>query len=708
MATETATIENTDPEGQKLEARLRDEEALRKLGSAMRAKFAAYSSDRRETEDQWLRNLRQYLGKYDPDVPIDSDQSRAYPKITRVKVVSMVSRLMSLLFPADEANWSLEPSPVPALDEQRLQRMLEAWAARDPQAEVTQESLDKFLVDYAAERTRRLSEIITDQLNDVGDKDARDYSTLVRRVVASAVKFSMGVLKGPMTIETSERRVRIDPLTRLPTISQETRYRPYFEFVPVWDYYPDMSAKSFDQMDGQFQRHVFSKHQLLALAKRGDFDTKAIRDFIASNPDGNCTRQNHETQMSTLSNEKAPTVANKYEVLEWWGHVSGGDLAAAGVEVPEELHTAEVKATLWLLGESVIKAARDPFPDGARMYHQFIFEDDEVNLCGSGLPPIVRDSQLAVSTAARMLMDNAAVACGPQVEVDENLLAAGQDARVRPFQVWRKDEDAPPNSGNAVRELKFDAHIGELLQVVRTFKGLADEETFVGPMTGGDMANAPSEAMRTTGGASMLMGNAALPFRDIVRNFDAFTASVIYSLVKWNELFNVDEDIFGDVRPVPRGATSLIAKELRAFALDNLANTMTEDERLYIDMKALARHRLLVRDLPLNELMVSDEEAERREQAREQERQAQMQLQNQMLQEQIAGLRADAFKATTQGQKNLDAGQVAVFNAVAAALEKGIDPNAIVQFIEATTPAALPDPANPGGEAGDRVPGLAL
>lgn len=708
MATETATIENTDPEGQKLEARLRDEEALRKLGSAMRAKFAAYSSDRRETEDQWLRNLRQYLGKYDPDVPIDADQSRAYPKVTRVKVVSMVSRLMSLLFPADEANWSLEPSPVPELDEQRLQRMLEAWAARDPQAEVTQESLDKFLVDYAAERTRRLSEIITDQLNDVGDKDARDYSTLVRRVVASAVKFSMGVLKGPMTIETSERRVRIDPLTRLPTISQETRYRPYFEFVPVWDYYPDMSAKSFDQMDGQFQRHVFSKHQLLALAKRGDFDTKAIRDFIASNPDGNCTRQNHETQMSTLSNEKAPTVANKYEVLEWWGHVSGGDLAAAGVEVPEELHTAEVKATLWLLGESVIKAARDPFPDGARMYHQFIFEDDEVNLCGSGLPPIVRDSQLAVSTAARMLMDNAAVACGPQVEVDENLLAAGQDARVRPFQVWRKDEDAPPNSGNAVRELKFDAHIGELLQVVRTFKGLADEETFVGPMTGGDMANAPSEAMRTTGGASMLMGNAALPFRDIVRNFDAFTASVIYSLVKWNELFNVDEDIFGDVRPVPRGATSLIAKELRAFALDNLANTMTEDERLYIDMKALARHRLLVRDLPLNELMVSDEEAERREQAREQERQAQMQLQNQMLQEQIAGLRADAFKATTQGQKNLDAGQVAVFNAVAAALEKGIDPNAIVQFIEATTPAALPDPANPGGEAGDRVPGLAL
>lgn len=708
MATEVATIENTDADSQQLEAKMRNEDTLRALGRTMRDRFATYSTNRRETEQQWMRNLRQYLGKYDPEVDIDKEQSRAYPKVTRVKVVSMVSRLMSLLFPADEANWSLKPSPVPALDQARLTKMLQVWAEQAPNEPVTQASLDKFLVDYAAERTRRLSQIITDQLEDIGDHGARDYSSLVRKVVSSAVRFSMGVLKGPMTLESTERRVVVNPLTGMPEISANTRYRPYFEFVPVWDYYPDMTAKSFDQMDGQFHRHVFSKHQLLNLAKRPDFNGEAIREFVRANPDGNYAQQNYENDLRTMANDKAVRSANKYEVLEWWGYVGGSDLAAAGVEIDDKLRSAEVKATLWLLNDVVVKAARDPFPEGARMYHQFIFEEDEVNLCGSGLPPIVRDSQLGVAAAARMLMDNASVVCAPQVEVDENLLAAGQDARVRPFQVWRKDEDAAPNSGNAVRELKFDAHITELTSVMQTFKQFADEETFVGAMTGGDMSGAPSEALRTTGGASMLMGNAALPFRDIVRNFDAFTTSVIYSLVKWNELFNREEDIFGDVRPIPRGASSLIAKELRAFALDNLATTMTEDEKLYLDMKALAKHRILVRDLPIAELMVPDEEATRREQARDQERQSGAQLQNQLLQEQIAQLKADTFKATSQGQKNLDAGQVAVFNAVRDALEKGIDPNAIVQFIEASTPTALPDAANPGGEAGDRVPDLVV
>lgn len=692
-----------------LETKMRNEETLRQLGAKMRDRFACYVNDRRETEQQWLRNLRQYLGKYDPEVPIEPDQSRAYPKVTRVKVVSMVSRLMSLLFPADEANWSLEPSPVPSLDQARLDAMLQAWGAQAPNEPVTQESLDKFLATYAADRTRRLGEIITDQLKDIGDYGAKEYSALVRKVVASATRYSMGVLKGPMTLETSERRVVVNPQTGMPEINNRTRYRPYFEFVPVWDYYPDMSAKSFDQMDGQFHRHVFSKHQLLNLAKRADFNGDEIRKFVAANPDGNCVQQNYENDIRAMANDKSVrTSVNKYEVIEWWGFVTGQDLAAAGVEVADALLPTEIKATLWILDRVVIKAARDPFPEGTQTYHQFIFEDDEVNLCGSGLPPIVRDSQLGVSSAARMLMDNASVVCGPQVEVNDALLSPNQDARVKPFQVWHRDEDAPDNAGPAVRELKFSAYIPELSGVINLFKEFADEETFVGPMTGGDMTGAPSEAMRTTGGASMLMGNAALPFRDIVRNFDAFTTSVIFSLVKWNELFNTDEDIFGDVRPVPRGATSLIAKELRAFALDNLANTMTEGERMYIDLKALAKHRLLVRDLPLNELMVSDAEAARREEAAEQQASQQAQLQVQLLQKQIAQYTADTFKATTQGQKNLDAGQVAVFNAVLGALEKGVDPNAIVQFIEASTPSVLPDAANPGGAAGDGVSDLVV
>ena len=50
------------------------------------------------------------------------------------------------------------------------------------------------------------------------------------------------------------------------------------------------------------------------------------------------------------------------------------------------------------------------------------------------------------------------------------------------------------------------------------------------------MAQAPSEPMRTAAGASMLRGDAALPFKDIVRSFDTFAAITIPPAIAAGEL----------------------------------------------------------------------------------------------------------------------------------------------------------------------------
>src|SRR3546814_5739862 len=102
------------------------------LGRKLKDKFSIYKKDRQPAETQWMKNLRQYLGKYDEDFEqkMAPNTSRAYPKITRVKCVSMVSRLMSLLFHAGEKNWSLEASTVPSLDADTLLKALELWRDR--------------------------------------------------------------------------------------------------------------------------------------------------------------------------------------------------------------------------------------------------------------------------------------------------------------------------------------------------------------------------------------------------------------------------------------------------------------------------------------------------------------------------------------------------------------------------------------------------
>ena len=101
-----------------------------------------------------------------------------------------------------------------------------------------------------------------------------------------------------------------------------------------------------------------------------------------------------------------------------------------------------------------------------------------------------------------------------------------------------------------------------------------------------------------------------------MRNFDQFTASVIHSLIKWNLTYNTRRDeLAGDVRPIARGANSLMAKEVRAATMDQLAATLSPEERLYINEEELLKERLAARDLPLDKLMASPEEVARRKQA---------------------------------------------------------------------------------------------
>jgi hypothetical protein len=682
-----------------------DDNALKALGVRLVTRFNDYKRERREVEVQWLRNLRQYLGQYDPEIleKIEPDRSRAYPKLTRIKVVSMVSRLMALLFPTSEKNWGLQASKSPTFAASTVQQVLDVWAQSNPNAQITKKELDRILKKAASIMAEKMEEEIDDQLMDIGGSAAMDYVALVRKVIFSAVLYGPGILKGPMTVS---RRQGVYQITASGVmVSEEDVLRPYYEHVPCWDYYPDMAAKTFAQMDGQFQRHVFSRHQLRKLADRGDFLGDRVKRYLETHQDGNYRRETYESELKVLGGaNNVKDNGRKFEVIEYWGYVFGHELRAAGVQVADNKLSDETRATIWMVDGEVIKAAADPFPDGVQMYHEFVFEEDEVNLMGSGLPPICRDSQLGVCASTRMLIDNASVTCGPQLEVNVDLLRLDQDTKgVKPFKVWYREGDGQAAATPAVRNITIDSHIPELMQMVDLFMGFADKETFVSPATNGDMENSPSEPMRTSSGASMILGNAALPFRDIVRNFDQFTMSVIHSLTEWNRLFNPNEDIKGDLQPVARGATSLIAKEVRAMALDNLATTLREDEAVYIDMRELARSRISVRDLPTERLMLSDDDVQKKQDAAAQKQQQQEALQEEALRATIRKELADAFKATSQAKKNLDGADAAIFNAVMAAIEKGLDPDVIKRFAQEPPAATVQQPPVAGLGAGQGV-----
>jgi hypothetical protein len=688
-------------------------EKLKALGMRLAQLFKRYESDRRPQEQKWQRNLNQFLGEYDPEVAktLDKERSKAYPRLTRVKVVSMLSRLMNLLFPTTEKNWGVDASPVPNLSVDDLNAVLQTamQTAQQTGAQLSDEIIESAVIAFAKQRAQNLSREVEDQLAEIGGNRNLNYVALCRKVIFSSILYGVGVLKGPF-VRSQKQRTWIKSPTGTYTPYEFTALRPQFEFVPVWDYYPDMSAKSLSNMDGQFQRMVLAKPKLRELADRDDFFGDAIKAFIESTPNGNWSERQHETErrtqgVSTTVNTKG---ANKYEVLVWEGYVSRAELEEIGVELPDTKLGDLVDASVWLLGDVVIKCVLSPWaelePDQrVQQYHHFVFEEDDTNLIGNGLPNIMRDSQMGLAAAVRMMFDNASVTCGPNLEVNTSRLAPDMDDRtIQAYKVWRRDDEGAESQYPAVREIKFDSHLQELKLLADICQGFADQETFVNPATGGDMQKGPSEPFRSAAGASLMLGNMALPFKDAVRNYDNFTISVINSIVLFNRHFNPNKEVQGDFTPIARGSSSLMAKEVRGMALDMMAQTVQPEERKYVNWYALLRERLAVRDVDVSGVVKSEQDAKAADAAEAAKAAEDADSMRQLLAAEVRKLLADSVKSLTAADSNaasadqkMAAAEAAKYTAILQGLLEGLGPKDVhAAHMGADVPQALIDRAD--------------
>lgn len=662
-----------------------DPSKLRNLGVLLAARFTTYENYRRLAEQRWQRNLRQFLGEYDDEVKrnLDPNRSQAYPRTTRIKVVSMVSRLMNLLFPTSEKNWGIEPSPVPNISMEDLKLVLAQAEAgvQAAQKELTDAVIEGAIRAFAKVRSDNLETEIEDQLSELGGNRNQTYVMLARAVLYSGVLYGCGVLKGPFVRTQKQRRWMQQGGTYAP--QEYTALRPQFQFTSVWDYYPDMTAKRLDQMDGQFLRLVFNKAQLRELADRPDFFSATILDYLRRNPKGNWKERNHETTLRTMGVQSNVNImdGSKFEIIVWDGMVASETMKMAGIELPQGLSGDMVDASVWMLDGEIIKCDLSPWVElepGERipMYHHFVFEEDDTNLLGNGLPNIMRDSQMGIAAATRMAMDNASVVCGPQLEANTSLLDPTQDIRsIQPYKIWyRDDANASTAVIPAIREIEIKSHLPDLTKLIELFQNFSDQETFVGPGTGGDMQKMPSEPFRSAAGASLLKGDMALPFKDVVRNFDSFTISVITSLILFNKHFSQRSEIQGDFTPIARGSSSLIAKEVRGMALDMLSTTLQPEERLFVNWYGLLKEKLKVRDVDLTGVVVDEDEAQQRMAAQSQKEADDAAGMKELLKAEVRKLLADATKSLTQSDSNTAKGEVALFNAVLGGLESGVTP----------------------------------
>ena len=180
-----------------------DRQTLEEMGRKLAKTFKEYADDRQQAEQQWLKNLRQYLGIYDPEIErqLAPNRSRAYPRLTRIKSISVTSRIMNLMFPGNEKNWELKASPSADMSPDEIMEALVAAGRKVSEAGVDMAAdpafVNRAIQDLAEERAKETATLIDDQLQELGGDQTLDYIALNRKVVMSGVLYGLGVLRGP-------------------------------------------------------------------------------------------------------------------------------------------------------------------------------------------------------------------------------------------------------------------------------------------------------------------------------------------------------------------------------------------------------------------------------------------------------------------------------------------------------------------------------
>jgi len=626
------------------------------LGARLLMEFAKAESERRLTEERWLKDLRQYRGQYDPEVlnALGPSRSKAFVRKTRVKVKTVDSRVEDLLFPSgSDKNWEVDSTPVPSVPEQmrqavieRLRQMMtEAAKQGGPAQPITKEMVDEQLVKLCRASAKKMSKVIDDQLNETG------YKKICKMAIHSGHLFGTGIIKGPLV----ERRIRSTFVHENGKWAEksESYVVPFIDYVPIWRFYPDMGADELSKCRYVYERHQMTRSDLTELADRKSFARDLILNYLKSCPEGQTTVKYIDNELKLIGEriETQGVTDGKYEILERWGWLTGEELKSIGTEVEDDRVHESFFSNVWLLpnGE-VIKAVLQPINGVTWPYHIYYLDKDETSIFGDGLATILRDDQTMLNASTRMMLDNAGITSGPMAEVNLGLLSNMDDPTdLHPWKVFLRNSSQP--GVVAVRPIEMPSNLQNLAGLADRFEMNLDEVSAVPRyMTGENVSNG---AGGTASGMSMLMGAANIMIKDLIGSWDdGVTTPFIQALYRWNMQFHPDNSIKGDFDVKARGTSSLVAREVRAQQLDAFSQMVANPmDAPFIKRDKLLRQRAEAHEL--SDIIKTEEEvaAEQNNQAvqmQQQMQQQQMQLAMAELQQKVALLTAQAAKAMAE------------------------------------------------------------
>ena len=564
----------------------------------IRSKFQESETSKIYDEKRWLKAYRNYRGIYGPEMAFrDNEKSKVFVKITKTKVLAAFGQIIEVLFSQGKFPLGIKPTPVPEnsaeyarlnpqaqQEEEELPKNLEAKdiygyvgdGKTIPPGTTASDLLRTLAVDYeklgfeegssiqgepqiepANMAAEAMEKLVHDQLEE------SKAVTIMRHTFFEMALMGTGIIKGPFTnTKTYHSYDRVEDVNIY--VAKEKTV-PSIEAVSCWDFYPDPNATNIDDCDYVIQRHSFNKQQLADLKKKPMFDEEAVETCLQEGP--NYQVRGYESSLYDRENITS-IYKNRFEVLEYWGILDADIARECGLEVEDDMDFVHVN--VWICGNHILRLVENPFTPKRIPYLVCPYEVNPYQFFGVGIAENMEDSQQIMNGHARMAIDNLALAGNLVFDVDETMLVPGQDMKVFPGKIFRRQSG---QTGQAVHGLKFPNTAVENLQMFDKFRQLADESTGIPSYSHG--ATGIQSTTRTASGMSMLMGAAALSIKTVIKNIDDYLLKPLgEALYHWNMQFNDDApEIKGDLEVKAEGTSSLMQKEVRSQRLITFMQT---------------------------------------------------------------------------------------------------------------------------------------
>ncbi len=564
----------------------------------IQARMRSAEDGRQTHEQRWLKAYKNFRGIYDSTTQYTTtEKSKVFIKITKTKVLAAYGQVVDILFANKKFPVTVEPTPVPegiaefahmetpadkltsphgfeGDGKQMLPGAMEATANLDflgslankfgpnPPLKKGPSKLGEPQISPAKQAALRMEKVMHDQFTDT------NAVNVLRHAIFESTLLGTGIVKGPFNFaKTVHKWEREEDGPKVYT--PYARLVPRLEAVSCWNVYADPNATNTDDCEYVVQRHKMNRSQLRNLMNMPMFNPEAIRTVIAGG--GNYTEKYYEDAIRDNENEPFDD-HERYEVLEYWGTLDATVAKQIGIEDIDELDDLDqVQVNIWISGQQVLRACANPFTPERLPYFIFPYEINPYQLWGVGIPENMEDAQLLMNGHVRMAIDNLSLAGNLVFDVDETSLVPGQNYDIFPGKVFRRQSGV---TGTAVNGIKFPSTAGENIQMYDKARQLADEETGIPSIMHGQTG--VTGTGRTAAGLSMLLGSSGLSIKTVIKNLDDYLLKPMgEALFQWNMQFNEENpDIIGDLEIKPRGAASVMQKEVRSQRLTALLQTV--------------------------------------------------------------------------------------------------------------------------------------